>query len=223
MNLILLILAMDSGHYIECQQLWKTYMNAYPNITSYFIKLSPSIEENVVLIEDTIYVKGDESWTPGCLYKTIKSIEYVLNNHEPFDFLFRTNMSSVINLPLLYQFIEDNRENIYYSGVVNAYDITFASGAGLLFSKQCCSDLIANKTSLHYSVIDDVSIGIYFRDNNVSIFPLTRFDVERDASSVTKEMIQSHYHIRCKCLGDNSYTPTIMKRIIELMYDNEIH
>jgi len=83
--------------------------------------------------------------------------------------------------------------------------------------------LIANKASLHYSVIDDVSIGIYFRDNNVSIFPLTSFDVERDASSVTKEMIQPYYHIRCKCLGDNTYTPTIMKRIIELIYDNEIH
>jgi hypothetical protein len=49
-------------------------------------------------------MKGVESYIPGCLDKTVKSIEYCLHNYN-FDFIFRTNMSSVVDLNKLYNLL----------------------------------------------------------------------------------------------------------------------
>ena len=109
MNLIILILANDTDVYLKMQEKWKTYMNKHSHIKAYFIKYKEDLKENIIQNEDTIYVKGNESLIPGCLDKTIKSIEYVLNNCE-FDFIFRTNMSSVVDLNKLYNLIY----NVYF-------------------------------------------------------------------------------------------------------------
>ena len=102
MKIIILILANDSGIYLECQKLWKTYMNLHPNIKSYFIKFNPELTTDILVDNNTIFIKGNESFITGCLIKTLESINYVLKN-EDFDFIFRTNMSSVVNLNNLYK------------------------------------------------------------------------------------------------------------------------
>ena len=218
MKIIILILANDSGIYLECQKLWTTYMNLHPNIKSYFIKFDSELKTNILLNNNTIFIKGNESFIPGCLIKTIESINYVLKN-EDFDFIFRTNMSSVVDLNKLYNFVINNKND--YSGVIGRHNnINFASGAGILLSKQICSNLITYKNLLNYNLLDDVSIGLLFQSNNVSIFPLTRFEAynyENNVNQITKEMIKNYYHFRCKS-DNNLKTLAIMKKIVELIY-----
>jgi hypothetical protein len=219
MKIIILILANDSGIYLECQKFWRTYMNLHPNIKSYFIKFDPQLTRDILVDNNTIFIKGNDSFVPGCLIKTLESINYVLKN-EDFDFIFRTNMSSVVNLNSLYDFVINNKND--YSGVIGRHNnINFASGAGILLSKQLCSNLISYKNLLNYNLLDDVSIGLLFQNNNVSIFPLTRFEAynyENNVNQITKEMIQNFYHFRCKSDTDNNKTLLLMKKIIKLIY-----
>lgn len=219
MKLIILILANDCGIYLECQKLWKSYMNLHPNIKSYFIKLEPNLRTDILVDNNTIFIKGNESIVPGCLIKTIESVNYLLKNEE-FDYIFRTNMSSVVHLNDLYNFVINNKND--YSGVIgHINNIKFASGAGILLSKKMCYDLILYKNLLNYNLMDDVSIGLLFQTNNVILYPLTRFEVytyENNLSQITKKMIDNFYHFRCK--SDTNYLNTLlmMKKIIELIY-----
>jgi len=217
MEIIILILANDSDHYLECQNLWRSYMNLHPNIKSYFIKLDPQITTDILLDNNTIFIKGNESVVPGCLIKTINSIDFLLKTQN-FDFIFRTNMSSVLDLHKFYNLL-DNYKNDYSGKIGYHNNIKFASGAGMLLSKQLCYTLINSKNTLDYNLLDDVSIGFLLQ--NININPLTRFETfnyENNVNQITKEMIKDYYHFRCKSDTDNNKTLLMMKTIINLIY-----
>jgi hypothetical protein len=218
-KLIILILANDSETYLECQKLWKFYMNSHPNVKSYFIKYNPDLIEDIKLENDNLFIKGHESLIPGCLDKTIKSIEFCLKNLE-FDFIFRTNMSSVVDLNKLTNLLENYNNQI--SGVIGLHrNIKFASGAGMLICKKFCNYLILNKQSLNYNIIDDLSIGIFCENHNVQICPLTRFETynyENNLVVISKELIKDYYHFRCKSRINNNNTLLLMNKIIDLIY-----
>ena len=72
-------------------------MKTYHNIEQFFIKYKEDLVDDVALTDDAIFIKCNESFIPCCLDKTIKSIEFLLKNMN-FDFIFRTNMSSVVDL-----------------------------------------------------------------------------------------------------------------------------
>ena len=221
MNLIILILSNDTNVYLKMQEKWKSYMNKHSYIKSYFIKYKEDLKENVIQNEDTIYVKGKESLIPGCLDKTIKSIEYVLNNLD-FDFIFRTNMSSVVDLNKLYNLINHDME---YAGVINDYNVKYISGAGILMNNKTCKLLIANKNELNYNVIDDVSIGELMSNKNIKLTPLTRFEAynyENNINLITKDKIINYYHFRCKSGQEHNKTIELMDKIINLIYGNNI-
>lgn len=118
MKLIILILANDDSLYIEMQKLWKMYMNNHNNIKSYFIKCNSNSQDEIIIDNDTIFMKGYESLIPGCLDKTIKSIEFFVKNNIDFDFIFRTNLSSVVDLNKLYNLLN----NQTYTGVPGSKD-----------------------------------------------------------------------------------------------------
>jgi hypothetical protein len=127
MKLIILILANDTDIYLECQKLWKTYMNTHSNIKSYFIKYKVGLNDDVILENDTIFINGNESLIPGCLVKTIKSIEFLLKTQD-FDFIFRTNMSSVIDLHKFYNLVINNKNDCsavigYHNNIKFAWSI----------------------------------------------------------------------------------------------------
>jgi len=220
MKLIVLILASDNATYLECQKMWRLYMNTHPNIKSYFIKYKSDLIEDVSLENDNIFIKGNESLIPGCLDKTIKAIEFCLKNQE-FDFIFRTNMSSVVDLNKLNNILENY--NRHYSGVIGTHkNIQFASGAGILLSKPLCIFLTSYKNKLNYNLIDDVSIGLFCQNaKNIRIAPLNRFETynyENTLNLISKELIKDYYHFRCKSAKDDNNTLLMMKKIIDLIY-----
>ena len=119
------------------QQIWRKYMNNHSNIKSYFIKNKIDINEDIIVNqeENTIYVKNNENLIPGILQKTIKSFEYCLQNFE-FDYIYRTNLSSFIDLNKAYHFLENNKVD-YGSCCLDIHiDLHFASGCGFILSKK---------------------------------------------------------------------------------------
>lgn len=176
MNIIVLIIASDNtDHYVKMQDIWRIYRSQHPHIKCYFIKCQEQLEEDVMIENDTIYVKGVENYTPGILIKTIKSIDYLLKN-ENFDYIYRTNLSSFLNLNRLYQYALNHQFD--YSGVMWQCDKIWVSGAGIFLSKKACETLIDSdlKNVLRYDLIDDVAIGVELT-KHYSIYPGNRCDI----------------------------------------------
>ena len=80
-------------------ELQKEYMKSYKsnnnNITFYFYCYKEDLQEEYVIEDDMIYIKGAETYVPGILEKTIKVFE-ITKNME-YDFLLRSNISTVID------------------------------------------------------------------------------------------------------------------------------
>jgi hypothetical protein len=225
MKLIILILANDNYAYTQMQELWRKYMNTHENIKSYFMKYDSTLESDIEIINDTIFIKGIESYIPGCLDKTVKSIDFLLKNEE-FDYVFRTNLSSVVHLNKLYSLLNSN---IKYGGVIgytnNANFQTqtndkqpFVSGSGILISKNICNLIVTNKTMLKYNVIDDVSLAELLINFNINFTHLERYYFSNYNNEIVNDVIVNHHHFRCKVNEDSLKTVELMRKIINIIY-----
>lgn len=230
MKLLVLIIAHDDPIYIGMHEQWKRYMNKYDNIKCYFLKYKSDIENYVVIDEsnNTIYIKGKESLIPGCLDKTIKSLYYLLDNNYNFDYLLRTNLSTVWNFENLCNFIKNN--NFLIGGFQGKHNfdrrhfVDFVAGSGILFHKNMCNILMENRHLLNYNIIDDVSICIllkkYIHSNlNVSLNRFEMYKYENKQHLLNKNMIQNYSHLRCKCDKNRHNTIQLMKIAIDFLYN----
>ena len=214
-KIVVLIIASDfENHYIEMQAIWKKYMNTHPNIVSYFIKSDKNIQDNVVLDGNTIYVKNEESLIPGIYYKTIEAIKYCLKNID-YDYIYRTNLSSLLDMDQMYSFIIKNK--IEYGGVVGYHNnISFASGSGFFISRDASIYLLENQPDVDKELPDDVLIG-YIMTKKYNIEFINRNDIseENDKRFTYRNSI---FHYRCKSNNSHSNTIDIMNKIYNVIY-----
>ena len=138
-----------------------SYTNNYNKIT--YIK------------DNTIYCRGGDGEN-STYFKTLDALEYINDNIE-YDYIFRTNTSTFINVKLLYEFIKyiDKSKfydkDIFFSSVLIALEETYAprsadvvaQGKGLLFNQRLVNKLLNNKWE---SVDNEYDYsGIYFAKN----------------------------------------------------------
>lgn len=219
MNIIILIIASDnSNEYIEMQNIWIKYMNKHSNIKSFFIKSDINIENDIYLNEtlNTIYIKDIETYSPGIFNKTIKSIEYCLNNFE-FDYIYRTNLSSFLNLDKMYNFIFNN--HIEYGGVIGNYNnINFASGCGFFMSNDACKFLINYDRTININeYLDDVTIAIILTKKYKIDF-INRIDIDKIDNIFLYNKETDIFHYRCKSDDNHILTIYIMNKLYDLLY-----
>jgi hypothetical protein len=219
--IIILIIASDNhDYYINMQNIWKLYMNNHPHIKSFFIKENMNIDEELEVDESnsTINVKCEPSLIPGVLIKTIKCLKYIYDNYE-FKYIFRTNLSSFLDLHKLYNFSQNN--NFDYAAVIgNHNNINYGSGSGFFLSKQCVHYLINKNDINYYKDFDDVLIGEMLT-NVYSIVPVGRVDIyDFDTEIGNHDVINSHvFHFRLKN-GDNMHrTVYNLQKMYQLIYN----
>jgi len=221
MKIIILILAHDDKKYTDIESLWRQYMNKHENIRSYFIKARKNTDGIHVLLEDdTFYINCEESFKPGCLIKTVESIRYLLNNGEEFDYILRTNLSSVIHLDNLYSYL-CNRQVAYAGNLGEYFGIYYASGSGILMQRKVCEILIMYEKYLQYQLPDDVAIGKFFQDIKIFVIGTPRFEAyifSNHIDLLDYDFIKDYYHIRCKTDKEHTKTFLLMKKVISLIY-----
>jgi len=139
-------------------------------------------------IDKCNYVTSYHSNIPGILTKTICAFDKLV---DKYDIFFRTNLSSFIKLDKLFEYVQNN--NIIYSGILcweNAlrenllyynkigYDKsiknldelveypgnTFFSGSGFFLNQDEVRYIINNKNIIRYDIVDDISIGLLFKN-----------------------------------------------------------
>lgn len=136
-------------------------------------KLSP------FAIGDCIYSDTPEG-RENLYYKTIDGFQWLLEN-EDFDYIYRTNCGSYIDLKILKQrVLEIERHDNIYAGKPQVYNnshnkgqpqnIKYASGAGFLASKNLIQRIVKNRNNINLvtskyaskTIADDVTFGKYF-------------------------------------------------------------
>jgi hypothetical protein len=147
------------------------------NVVFYFIAYRETQQDDIMIENNCIYIKGKEGFVPQVLDKTIIALEYCIKYlNINFDFFVRSNISSVINFNL-FPINELNYDNVYTGPYVLKLDwldppyginsknihklkgTKYAQGTCIILSKDVCDYLLYHQKELDRTVIDDVSIG----------------------------------------------------------------
>lgn len=136
-----------------------------------------------------------------------------------FDYIFRTNVSSYLDLGGLLRFVSDKPRNNFYAGKIgNHHGIDFASGCGYFISRDLVSKVLSNRDLWDHNLIDDVSLGkLLTEELSISIQQVKRIDL--NSTDVDLDQIRENalsvFHYRCKAPNPD-ITIQIMKTLHKL-------
>ena len=175
-NIVILVILSRSEIYDEViKNYWKNILEYiqknHTNIKIFFtIGYDVEIDDLPKIIKDNIIISDKrETYTPGILYKTIYSLNYI-HNYINYDFLFRTNLSSFLYLNNMIKYIKKLPEEKCYIGsklvldenseyqkfIPNVKNLEYISGAGIFFSPDIIQIILDNEKNLNYNLIDDL-------------------------------------------------------------------
>lgn len=146
--------------------------------------------------------------------KTLGALRYVLQAHQ-FDFLFRTNTSSYVFLPLLHQFVQSLPDKAYYAGFLGQTpQMTFVGGAGILLSRDAVA-FAAQDSGWDWDLMDDLALARSMARAGIAPRPLPRIDVRSPdrVTSVPPAQWQTCFHVRCQSAGDRMRDIETMRRV----------
>ena len=158
-----LILYSNNSHYENMKNIlmpYLKYIKSILNFDFYFYCYDPNIKEDFIIKDHVLYIKGKETYIPGILEKTIRSFEIFKDVN--YDYLVRTNISSIVDFKLLSVYLKIN--DIQYGGSkiwVEPNDTKFVSGTCIVIRKDLVLRLLKDKNKINYKIIDDLSLGIY--------------------------------------------------------------
>ena len=159
----------------------------------------------------TLFIRGDECLIPGILHKTVEALSFFLRELRslraqpdgciipPYNFIWRTNLSSVLDFEGLQRYLGTINSSGFYGGYVGKTvsvdeNIFFASGAGFLMSRDVAEYLVLNKDSLRWDLIDDVAIGALL-EPRYGIVPIERCWIQSGEEMVGGNGV---FHYRCE-------------------------
>lgn len=194
----------------------------------------------------TIYIKQDECLIPGILAKTVKALE-LFQGQGLYDYVWRTNLSSVLDFHGLLEFCKSIPSSGFYGGYIGQYQHSesnkegargvsasrrdgreyhgfspseasrFASGAGFLMSADVVKYLVLNQALLRWDLIDDVAIGLLLEP----IFGLVH--IERQwIQSLDSDVYASVFHYRCESYMHYNTVAYMQKVIDALLSQNTL-
>lgn len=221
MKILMLVISSDTYPvYAKHREVWRTYRKSHPDIDCWFITYRPLVFVPT-RTDDTLVLRGLERY--GSIYeKTIDALTYFLSR-QTYDYVVRTNLSSVWDFKALRAYLETQpRERLYagQTGVNAETGVSFASGAGILMSVDVARTLLANaRGGATLPVFDDVAIAMVLARSGLFPTPLPRVDF------VSLHHYEEHhdkippgtFHYRVKhqdYLGNRMEEPEIMRRLL---------
>ena len=221
LKIIFLAIYNNNQYYDAMYEIHKKYLKNLKNkniiIKYYVIIFKQLTDEDYIIDEDNyiIYVNGNETGLLGILDKTIKVYE-IFNNilKIKYDFIVRTNISSFINFKNIYLYLQKlniNKNKLYYigpqvklqmtspdGGIYNKkhFGTIYSEGIAIIMNYALIQNIIDNKEKLDYSIVDDVSIGIYIKNiKNVTYFnSYLLYDYNRNNSRINTTHIVYQNH-----------------------------
>ncbi|MCQ6271138.1 hypothetical protein M8J71_11660 [Pseudarthrobacter sp. R1] len=165
---------------------------------------------------DRIYTGVPETYL-NTNAKNIAGLRHLLATQE-FDYVFRTNSSSYVSLPMLDEYVQALPDRGYYAGFIGeAGGTRFASGTCTLMSRDLVESA-ASDPKWEYELIDDVAMGRSMARAAIEVQPLRRVDVltPEDLSGLTAEDLRDTFVVRCKSSGGRGHDIEAMHRVHQL-------
>lgn len=220
MKIIILILSSENKPYDMLEKVIReTWAREYPD----------NVEIYYYYGGDRNYIDGDKIYSNSeeNIYnigrKTINAFEFLSN--KDYDYIFRTNSSSYVNIEYLLEYIKDKPNNMFYHGVIGHYEpenFNFVSGSGYIISRDLIDLVIENKDKWDHSFpnADDVSIAKLLNSFGVVATSGVRIDLGSYRSGysiehLTKQEFDNNYHFRCKC-DDRNDDILIMEKLYDI-------
>lgn len=179
MKFLNLVLYSVNNYYIQMRDIVDEYYSKLTNVKTVYYTCNPNMTNDYLLDGNILYIKEEDTYIEGILRKTIKSFEYFLPDIDEYDYIIRSNISSIIDFKLLEKELLHKPINMYGGGKIwelewldsncgviddTWFGTKYASGTSIILSKNGLKFLVDNKQKLHYDIIDDLSIGILFRE-----------------------------------------------------------
>lgn len=193
----MLIISSNNDHvYSKHREIWLSYMNSYPNINCYFIEYRHG--ESMV-DGNTLYMNGSESYS-GIIVKTINAFDHFLQVDNSYDYIVRTNLSSLWNFDALLKFLSTLPKTGVYSGITGYHaGIRYVSGSGIIMTPDVVKLLIEHRNvAENVKIMDDVDIGYTMTKLNIPIIAGTRVDILNAGLLSAYKYDDSLYHYRVK-------------------------
>jgi hypothetical protein len=170
MRILVGVLANDEGGYSKMVDACRRtcYEAILDEVSVYYIyghRQGVEIPSTYRVDDDCFYCNYPES-RANILIKTLGFFEYSLANLD-FDFIYRPNCGSYINLSLLVYNINAMNikpKEVYWGVEGDIAGTKYASGSGFLISRDVVERVVAQKKSLRFPwnsgfIMDDVSLG----------------------------------------------------------------
>jgi hypothetical protein len=146
--------------------------------------------------------------------KTVGALRHVLRSHS-FDYLFRTNTSSYVFLPLLHQFVQTLSGTGCYAGLLGQTPkMTFVGGAGILLSRELVEFAVGD-AAWDWDLVDDLALARSMARAGVAPRPLPRIDVlsPDEVPLVPPDQWRTCFHVRCRSAGNRLQDIESMRRV----------
>lgn len=168
------MLILASNGYDKFIHVWRTYMKSHPLIDCYFYRGDPDMEEDAKLVDDTIYVKVNDT-LESVYEKLMLTLKFLEPRFHRYDFLYRTNLSSCIDFNTFVHFcMLLPTTNVCAAVIGEREGIAFPSGAGFTLSMDLVKRLVKENPPPFY--LDDVTIGKAISSWNVLWIQVNRID-----------------------------------------------
>ncbi len=250
MKYIHLVLYNKDPIFDKMKEITEKYYNSFDNVTTIYYCYNNDINTEYKLEGNILYIKGgvdnfdgsngyNYSVDTSILNKTIKAFEFIKKNKYIFDYVIRSNISTIVDFKLLDEELNINPVE-YYSGgdfycnnisiKVTIHDIIkdfnhiyYFQGTAILLSKKGFNFILNNKHVLE-PTMDDMSIGIlftsycdYFKKNKlISIGKMVSINdkIILNKSNIIKN---KYTFYRNKDLNDRKLDLIRMKKIISII------
>lgn len=152
------------------------YVRFHPAVTTVYYYYDESITLPAYDASQMVLrLPGMETYLPGILQKTLDAFAFF--QHWPYDYIVRSNISSVIDFAKLVPLLNDQ---LYAGSKVydlqwldpprgiedpTLFGLLFAHGTCIILQKAMVDLILADANRVDMSLIDDVAIGKFFRDH----------------------------------------------------------
>ena len=177
-----------------------------------------SLREHCVsdpVVVDRHYLTFNSVQVYGSLVSTsLSAMKYLMDSFNP-DFIVRTNVSSYWNLANLKDYLSYIEPKEFYAGAPQKLfrgfrgkfnHAQYASGAGIIFSRDLVHHLVNYSSKLSVKYIDDIALGMEMNRISVSLTSVNRFDIHSpsDIPALSLFDLKNSFHFRCKSYASDS-------------------
>lgn len=176
-----------------------------------------------------------ETLKPGILDKTLQAFEYV-NNKYNYKYIYRTNLSSFLNIELFNNMLDTITDDFTYLGrlnenrkirrhKINKY-ISYISGSCILLSKSACNYILKNKHKLDRKKLpDDVAIGEIMPSKiSKPYYQIETYNTKLFSNELLNKMLKEidigkYYYIRIKNIKNRNIDVQLIKKFLSYFYN----